>query len=79
MKKYVIFKREGSTNKKFVYYIQRNSISTSNDLGDAIEFDNEEQATSMKEYLSSRENDKLYILCIETNMTVLGEENGERD
>lgn len=73
MKKYVLFTKDGSS-KKFIQSIYRNSTSKSTDIGDAIEFVNDEQAMTMAEYLSRREKEDFYVMCIETTITVLGEE-----
>lgn len=73
MKKYVLFTKDGSS-KKFIQSIYRNSTNKSTDIGDAIEFVNDEQAMTMAEYLSRREKEDFYVMCIETTITVLGEE-----
>lgn len=62
--KYIIYKQETETSRRYVYTIYRNSISDSKDIGDAIEFDNKELAVSMCDYLSKREHDDFKVLCI---------------
>lgn len=76
MKKYVLFTRDGSS-KKFIQSIYRNSTSKSTDIGDAIEFVNEEQSIIVAEYLSKREKEDFFVMCIETTITILGEEDNE--
>ena len=76
MEKYLIFKKTSETNREYVYYIQRNSASTSSDLGDAIEFDSKELALMIAKYLTNRTNDnkKYYVLSMVTKIDVLEEE-----
>ena len=64
--KYVIYRIEGTSSKKYVYTIYRNNTSESSDIGDAIEFGNKELALQMKDYLSDREKEKYKVLCVKT-------------
>ena len=68
MEKFVIYKEISETNREYVYYIQRNSVSFDKDIGDAIEFTNKELALSMATYLENRStaNIKLKVLSIKT-------------
>lgn len=77
MEKYLIFKKTSETNREYVYYIQRNSTSTSDDIGNAIEFDNKELALSMAKFLTNRDNNnrKYYVLSMVTTIDVIESEN----
>lgn len=66
--KYVIYRIEGTSSKKYIYTIYRNSTSESSDIGNAIEFENKELALSMKDYLSNREKENYKVLCIKTTI-----------
>lgn len=72
--KYIIFKREGTSSKKYLTTIYRNSISTSSDIGDALEFNNKDLAVDLAEILGKRERETLYVLSVVTTTTVIGEE-----
>lgn len=75
MEKYLIFKKTSEVNRKYAYYIQRNSVSTSEDIGDAIEFDNKDLALAMVKYLSKRDKEQYYVLSVVTTIEVV--ENGD--
>ena len=68
MTKYVIYKNEGTTNKKFVQTIYRNSTSESSDMGDALELSNKELALGLCYYLNDRDSEKYKVMCIKTTI-----------
>ena len=68
MIKYVIFKNEGTSNKKFVQTIYRASTSESSDMGDALELSNKELALQLCEYLNERENEKYRVMSISVTL-----------
>lgn len=72
MKKYVIFKFDGTDSKEFVSTIYRNSLNHSSDIGDAIELDDMEQAKSLCNYINKRKESTTYkIMCIETKINII--------
>ena len=68
MTKYVIYKNEGTTNKKFIQTIYRNSTSESSDMGDALELPNKELALGLCDYLNDRDSEKYKVMCIKTTI-----------
>lgn len=67
MEKYLIYVEKQNGNREYIYYIQRNSVSKSEDIGDAIEFIDEDMVKSLRDYLNTREEKNIYkILCIKT-------------
>lgn len=54
MEKYLIYYNDTPTSKKYVEYINRNGETTDNDMGDAIEFDGDELALMICEFLNRR-------------------------
>ena len=69
MAKYIIYFNEGTASKKYVHYIYRNSVSDSEDIGDAIEFDSKELSLMLMEYLNKREGTTKYkVMCIKTTI-----------
>lgn len=64
MTKYVIYKNEGTQNKKFIQTIYRNSTSESSDMGDALELPDKELALKLCDYLNNRENEKFKVMSI---------------
>lgn len=67
MEKYLIYYNETSTSKDYISTIYRNSKNTSNDMGNAIEFDDKETALKVKDYLNKREGVTKYkVMCIKT-------------
>lgn len=68
MTKYVIYKSEGTTNKKFIQTIYRNSTSESSDMGDALELPSKELALGLCDYLNDRDSEKYKVMCIKTTI-----------
>lgn len=68
MTKYVIYKNEGTTNKKFIQTIYRNDTSESSDMGDALELPNKELALGLCDYLNDRDSEKYKVMCIKTTI-----------
>lgn len=66
--KYVIFKKDDGS-PRYIYCINRNSVNTSGDIGDAIEFENSETAKSAMEHIKKDYPDTAFgIFCIKTTM-----------
>ena len=68
MEKYVIYKIEGTSSKKFLSTIYRNSTSHSNYIGDSIEFVDKNTALKICDYLNERETEKYKVMCIKTTI-----------
>lgn len=68
MTKYVIYKNEGTTNKKFIQTIYRNTTCESSDMGDALELPNKELALGLCDYLNDRNSEKYKVMCIKTTI-----------
>lgn len=68
MTKYVIYRNEGTTNKKFIQTIYRNSTSESSDMGDALELPNKELALGLCYYLNDRDSEKYKVMGIKTTI-----------
>lgn len=72
MDKFVIFFNETSTNRKYIEYIYRTSVSTDKDIGDAIEFDDKETALLVAKYLNNREGTTKYkVMVIKTTCEIV--------
>lgn len=76
MEKYLIFRKTSETNREYIYQISRNSVSTQDDIGYAIEFDNRELAISMATYLTNRDSNgkKYFVLSMITTTSILESE-----
>lgn len=68
MEKYIIYKVEGTSSKKYIQTIYRSDTSESVDVGNAIEFSNKELALKICEYLNERENEKYKVMLIKTTI-----------
>lgn len=68
MEKYIIYKNEGTTSRKYLQTIYRSSTSESSDIGNAIEFPNKELAIETCNYINDREVEKFKVLCIKTTI-----------
>lgn len=68
MEKYIIYKEEGTSNKKYLETIYRNSVSTDVDMGDALELPTKSLALDLCEYLNKRENEKYKVMCVKTTI-----------
>ena len=51
---------DDNTKNKYIVSMYRNSVSTSTDIGDAIEFNTEEEAKVVANYLNCRYNTEIY-------------------
>lgn len=73
MEKYIIFEKTSETNRKYVYQISRNSLYTTEDIGDAIEFYDKETAILIAKYLTKRNesNKRFYVLSMITEVKVI--------
>lgn len=72
MERYVIFKETSETNREYVEYIYRTSVSYDKDIGDAIEFDNKRLALDVARYLEKRAGNVVYkVLAIKTTMEII--------
>lgn len=76
MEKYLIFEKTSETNRKYVYQISRNSLYTTEDIGDAIEFYDKETAMLIAKYLTKRNesNKRFYVLSMITEVKVIESE-----
>lgn len=80
MEKYLIFEKTSETNRKYVYQIGKNSIFTTEDIGNGIEFYDKETAMLIAKYLTKRNetNKRFYVLSMITEVKVIeNEENNE--
>lgn len=69
MEQYLVYYNETSTSKKYIISIYRNSLSTSTDMGDAIEFNDKDTALKVAEYLNKRDSvNKYKVMCIKTTI-----------
>ena len=69
MEKYVIYYDSTPTCKNYITTIYRNSKSTSEDIGSAIEVTDKNTALTIKNLLNSREETKKYkVMCIKTTI-----------
>lgn len=68
MTKYIIYKNEGTSSKKFIQTIYRNDTSESLDMGNAIEFSDKELALELCDYLNDRETEKYKVMSITTTI-----------
>ena len=68
MEKYLIYKCEGTSNKKYIQTIYRNSTNESSDMGDALELPTKSLALDLCDYLNERESEKFKVMCVKTTI-----------
>lgn len=76
MEKYLIFEKTSESNREYVYQIGRSNIYTSDDIGNAIEFNNKETALMVAKYLTDRNkhSKKFFVLSMVTKIDVIESE-----
>lgn len=66
MEEYVIYKFNENGKKRYLETIYRNSLSTDEDINDALRFNDKETALKVKDYINARESSEFKVALIKT-------------
>lgn len=66
MEEYVIYKFNENGKKRYLETIYRTSLSTDEDINDALRFNDKETALKVKNYINARESSEFKVALIKT-------------